>query len=134
MRMEKFTIALRSGASSSTISTNSPPMGAGPTTRITSASVQTSVSKASTMARCHDISRISISWLTAGGMFSAASRRRCWPILRTTARAPMLPRICRATASGTSPLGAVSNTSAAVYAADKRSLSQLSRKLATEGT
>jgi hypothetical protein len=61
MRMEKSTIALRSGASSSTISTKSPPMGAGPTTRITSASVQMSVSKASMMARCHGMSRMSIS-------------------------------------------------------------------------
>jgi hypothetical protein len=114
MRMEKFTIAVRSGASSSTISTNSPPMGAGPTTRMTSASAHTRVAKASTMARCHDMSRMSISWVTAGGLSVAASRRRCWPIFRATARAPMLFRICRATGSGTSALGAVSNTSAAV--------------------
>ena len=114
MRPEKSSIALRSGASSSTISTNSPPIGAGPTTRITSASLEKSVSKASMMARCHNMWRMSISCLTAGGMLPAASRRRCCPIFRATARARMLWRICRATASGTSPLGAVSNTSAAV--------------------
>ena len=59
--MEKSTIALRSGASSATISTNSPPMGAGPTTRITSVSAQKSVSKASMMAPCQDMCRTSMS-------------------------------------------------------------------------
>ena len=114
MRMEKSTIALRSGASSITISTNSPPMGAGPTTRITSLSVQNSVSNASMMARCQGMSRMSMSWSIAGGISEAASRRRCWPIFTATARAPMLSRICRASVSGTMPLGAASNTSAAV--------------------
>ena len=71
------TIALRSGASSSTISTNSPPIGAGPTTRITSLSAQNSVSNASMMARCHDMSRMSMSWLIAGGI----SRGREQPAL-----------------------------------------------------
>ena len=65
--MEKSTIALRSGASSITISTNSPPIGAGPTTRITSLSTQNSVSNASMMARCQGMSRMSMSWLIAGG-------------------------------------------------------------------
>jgi hypothetical protein len=76
MRMENSTIALRSGASSTTISTNSP-MGAGPTTRITSLSTQIRVSKASMMARCQGMSRMSTTWLIAGGTSEAASRRRC---------------------------------------------------------
>ena len=75
-------------------------MGAGPTTRITSLSAQNSVSKASMMARCQDMSRTSMSWSMAGGMSEAASSRRCWPIFIATARAPMLSRICRATVSG----------------------------------
>ena len=111
--MENSTIALRSGASSSTISTNSP-IGAGPTTRITSLSTQIRVSNASKMARCHGMSRMSMSWLIVGGISEDASRRRCWPIFIATARAPMLSRIWRATLSGTMPSGAVSNTSAAV--------------------
>jgi hypothetical protein len=73
-----------------------------------------SVSKASMMARCHDMSRMSMSWVTGPGMFPAASSRRCCPSFSATACARMLSRICRATGSGTSPLGAVPNTSAAV--------------------
>jgi hypothetical protein len=77
MRMEKSTIARRSGASSSTISTNSPPMGAGPITRITSVSPQTSVWKASVIARCQGMLRMSISCATGRRTTSdAASRRR----------------------------------------------------------
>ena len=68
-------------------------MGAGPTTRMTSLSTQISVSNASMMARCHGMSRMSMSWLMAGGISEAASRRRCWPIFTATARAPMLSRI-----------------------------------------
>ena len=108
MRTENCTIALRSGASSSTISTNSPPMGAGPTTRMTSASAHRNVSKASMMARCHDMSRMSMSWLIAGGMSETASRRRCSPRFSATARAPMLSRIWRVTVSETMPSGAAS--------------------------
>ena len=54
-------MAWRSGASSSTISRKSPPIGAGPTTRMTSLSLDSSVSNASTMARNHDTSRMSMS-------------------------------------------------------------------------
>ena len=42
MLPEKRHIALRSGASSRTISTKSPPIGAGPTTRMTSSGLQNS--------------------------------------------------------------------------------------------
>ncbi len=61
MRTEKSTIARRSGFSSITISTNSPPIGAGPTTRITSFSWLSNVANASMMARCHGMSRMSMS-------------------------------------------------------------------------
>ena len=114
MFQEKISIFSRSGFSSSTISTNSPPIGAGPTTRMTSASLQSSVSKASMMARYQRTSRMSMCWSTAGGVSVAASRRRCWPIFTATARAPIESRIWRATGSGTMPPGAASNTSAAV--------------------
>ena len=120
-------MALRSGASSITISRKSPPIGAGPTNRMASLSVQSRVPKASTTARNHDMSRMSTSWLILGGMSSTASRRRWVPIFIATARAPTLCRICRARLSGTMPAGAASSTSAAVWAAARRSLSQPSR-------
>jgi len=89
-------------------------MGAGPTTRITSASTQTSVWNASMIARCQGMLRMSMSCVTGRRTSEAASRRRCWPVFRATACASMLSRIWRATVSGTVPLGAVWNTSAAV--------------------
>ena len=134
MLNEKRSMAWRSGASSITISRKSPPIGAGPTTRITSLSLDNSVSKASKMARYHDTLRMSMSWWIFGGMSETASSRRCVPIFIATARAPTLPRICRARLSGTMPLGAASSTSAAVWAAASRSFSQLSRKFAIDGT
>jgi hypothetical protein len=51
-----------------------------------------------------------------------------------TARAPMLLRICRASESGTMPEGAASSTSAAVFAAARRSFSRFIRKFAIAGT
>ncbi len=86
------------------------------------------------MARNHDTLRMSMSWWIFGGMSETASRRRWVPIFIATARAPTLSRICRARLSGTMPLGAASSTSAAVWAAASRSFSQLSRKLAIDGT
>ena len=86
------------------------------------------------MARNHDTSRMSMSWWIFGGMSETASSRRWVPIFIATARAPTLPRICRARLSGTMPLGAASSTSAAVWAAASRSFSQLSRKFAIDGT
>ena len=86
------------------------------------------------MARHHDTSRMSMSCSMCDGTLEAASRRRWVPIFIATARAPMLARICLARLSGTMPLGAASSTSAAVCAAASRSLSQLSRKLAIDGT
>ena len=134
MLIENRRMAWRSGASSSTISRKSPPIGAGPTTRMTSWSLDSSVSNASTMARNHDTLRMSMSWSTVGGICETASRRRCVPIFIATARAPTLCRICRARLSGTMPLGAASSTRAAVWAAASRSLSQFNRKFAIDGT
>ena len=61
MLTEKPSMALRNGTSSTMISMNSPPIGAGPTTRITSLSVDNSVSKASMVARDQEMLRMSIS-------------------------------------------------------------------------
>ena len=78
--------------------------------------------------------RMSMSWSIEAGRSALASRRRCWPSLIATARAPMLVRICRASDSGTMPEGAASSTSAAVLAAARRSLSRFMRKFAIAGT
>ncbi|CEG10674.1 hypothetical protein BN961_04115 [Afipia felis] len=78
--------------------------------------------------------RMSMSRTTAGGMSATASRRRCWPVLMATARAPMLCRMLRASESGTMPAGAASSTKAAVLAAAMRSFRRLTLKLAIEGT
>ena len=62
MLREKRNIAWRSGPSSITISTKSPPFGAGPTTRMMSLSVhRNSVSNASHTARSIEGSRMSTS-------------------------------------------------------------------------
>ena len=110
-------------------------MGAGPTTRMTSSGWQkNSVSKACMMARHQVTLRMSTSCAIFEGTVEEASRRRSLPILIASARAPMLCRICLARLSGTMPLGEASSTSAAVCAAASLSFSQLSRKLATDGT
>jgi hypothetical protein len=97
-------------------------------------SFDNSVSNASMMARYQGTLRMSMSWWIVGGTSATASRRRCEPIFMATACAPTLCRIWRARVSGTMPLGAASSTSAAVWAAASRSLSQLSRKFAIDGT
>ena len=133
---EKFTIAFCSGASSITISRKSPPIGAGPTRRITSSGLENSnVSKASMMAPHHITVRISTSWSMRVGISAAASRLRCVPIFSASVWAPMLLRICLVTLSGSvRSLGSDSNINAAVCAAARRSLSQLRRKSAIQGT
>jgi hypothetical protein len=66
---------------------------------------------------------------------SATARRRRWlPVFIATARAPIESSSWRDSVSGTMPSGEADSTSAAVYAADSRSLSQLTRKLAIDGT
>ena len=46
-----------------------------------------------------------MSWSTVGGMSETASRRRCVAHLHRHRAAPTLSRICRASVSGTLPLG-----------------------------
>ena len=131
---EKRNMASRSGFSSTTTSMNCPLPGAGPRMRITSSPLSSITWKASTISDHTLMSRMSTSWSILVGMSATASSRRWVPVLIATARAPMLARICRASASGTVPLGAASSTSAAVFAAASRSLSRFMRKLAMEGT
>ena len=134
MLVEKRSIAWRSGASSITISRKSPPIGAGPTTRMTSLSLHNSVSNASTMARCHGhVAHVDVVMdlrRHVGDREQAALRAH---LHRHRARADAAENLPRQV-SGTMPLGAASSTSAAVWAAASRSLSQLSRKLAIDGT
>ena len=113
---------------------NCAPPGAGPTMRIDWLPLSSITSNASTIADHTVIVRMSMSWSIAGGRSALASKRRCCPILMATARAPMLPRICRASESGTMPEGAASKTSAAVFAAANRSFRRLIRKFAIDGT
>ncbi len=134
MFQENRSIALCSGGLSMMISMNSPPRGAGPITSKTLSRASDSAWNAPLMAVNQRMSRVSISRLIFGGMSETASMRRCCPIFIATARAPTLSRICRASSSGTMPLGAASSTSAAVCAAARRSLSQFMRKFAIDGT
>ena len=73
-----------------------------------------------------------------GGSSAACRRRRAAGAACPSSSPPRgrrrCRRICRARLSGTMPLGAASSTSAAVWAAASRSFSQLSRKLAIDGT
>src|SRR4030095_187999 len=78
--------------------------------------------------------RLSMSYSIYSGRSGLASRRRCWPILMATARAPMLLRICCCSVSGTMPRGAASSTRAAVLAAARRAFSRVARKVAEGGT
>ena len=113
---------------------NCAPPGAGPTTRMAWLPRSSIISKDSTIAAHTVIVRVSMSWSIAAGRSALASSRRCWPILMATARAPMLVRICRASESGTMPVGAASSTSAAVLAAARRSFSRFIQKFAIAGT
>ena len=132
---EKRSIAWRSGPISMTISTKSPPIGAGPTARSTSVSLlRNMVSNAPMMASSADTLRMSTSCCAIGGFSDSASRWRWLPIFSATALAPMLSSTRRTSASGTTRSVPGSSTSAAVCAAASRSLSQLRRKLAIEGT
>src|SRR5262249_45905911 len=135
MLREKRHIACCSGASSITTSMNSPPIGAGPTTRIRSWLPERRVSRAAMMARQAATSRMSYSCVTGGRFSELASMRLMWPIFMAMALAPTSSRIFRASPSGTVPRGGMaSSTSAAVCAEASRSLSQLTRKLAIKGT
>ena len=74
---EKRSIAFRSGPISSTISTKSPPIGAGPTARSTSLSrLMKIVSNAPMIAAQDDTSRMSTSCCAIGGFSESASRCR----------------------------------------------------------
>ena len=79
MLTEKRSIAWRSGASSSTISTKSPPIGAGPTTRmhVVVAAHEERLERVDDGAVPDDTSRMSMSCCTIGGISETASRRRC---------------------------------------------------------
>src|ERR1700682_2308306 len=80
MLPENRSMAARSGCSSSTISTKSPPIGAGPTTRMRSFSRHSRVLNASTMAGKAAMARMSKSWSTGGSLSEPASSRRVWPV------------------------------------------------------